>query len=176
MRSSVVAPARPPLMSAESGKSSAREIFQSVLMVGVLCPSSTCPSIWNTDRLRSTTGPTFAGGTTDYHHAAADLVFKWLGIALQAEYLWKRASVDQIFSANADGSPRTEYTRSAHGWVLQTSYTFQPPLEIVGRLSRMYALRGTDPRFATEVDTRGQEVAAGVSYYLNGHRFKVQAD
>jgi hypothetical protein len=28
----------------------------------------------------------------------------------------------------------------------------------------------------SEVETRGQEVAAGVNYYLNGHRFKVQAD
>ncbi len=131
---------------------------------------------WNTNRLRSTTGPTFVGGTTHYRHAAADLVFKWLGFALQSEYLWKRASNDQILSTNADGTLRTEYTRSAHGWVLQASYIFDPPLELVGRLSRMYAFRGTDPRLVTELERSGQEFAAGINYYLNGHRFKLQAD
>lgn len=131
---------------------------------------------WNTNRLRSTTGARFAGGTADYHHAAVDLVFKWLGFALQAEYLWRRASSDQIVSIGADGAPLIEYTRSARGWVLQGSYVFDPPIEIVGRLSRMYAYRGTDPRLITELDTRGQELGAGVNYYLNDHRLKVQAD
>jgi hypothetical protein len=130
----------------------------------------------NTNRLRSTTGARFSGGTTDYYHAAGDLVFKWLGFAMQAEYLWKHAAVDQIVSANPDGSPLVEYTRSAHGWILQTSYVFDPPIEIIGRLSRMYAFSGTDPRLVTEVQTKGQEVGAGLTYYVNGHRFKVQAD
>jgi hypothetical protein len=131
---------------------------------------------WNTNRLRSTTGPRFVGGTTDYRHAAADLVFKWMGLALQAEYLWKRASSHQIVSTNADGTPLVEYTRSGHGWVLQTSYIFDPPIEFVARLSRMYALGATDPRFVTETNTKGQEVAAGINYYLNGHRLKLQTD
>jgi hypothetical protein len=131
---------------------------------------------WNTNRLRSTTGATFSGGTTDYYHAAGDLVFKWLGVALEAEYIWKRAAADQIVSTNADGSSLVEYTRSAHGWILQTSYVFDPPIEIVARLSRMYAFAGTDPKLVSELDAKGQEVAAGLNYYVNGHRFKVQAD
>jgi hypothetical protein len=131
---------------------------------------------WNTNRLRGTTGPTFSGGTTDYRQAAADLVFKWIGFALQGEYLWKRASNDRIVSTNPDGTPRTEYTRSAQGWIFQASYLFDPPLEVVGRLSRMYAFRGTDPRFVAELDRGGQELAAGLNYYVNGHRFKLQAD
>lgn len=131
---------------------------------------------FNTNRLRSTTGPTFQGGTTDYLHAAADLVFKWSGFALQAEYLWKQASADTILSIAADGSPLTESTRSGHGWIAQASYTFDPPFEIVGRLSRMYALPGTDPRLITEVDSRGQEVGAGLNYYFNKHWLKLQGD
>lgn len=130
---------------------------------------------WNTNRLRSTTGATFAGGTTDYVHAAADVVFKWRGLALEAEYLLKRASVDQIQSTTDDGEPLTEYTRAAQGWVAQASYVFDPPIEIVGRLSRMYASGGTDPRLVSEVEDFGQEIAAGVNYYLNGHRLKFQA-
>jgi phosphate-selective porin OprO and OprP len=105
---------------------------------------------YNTNRLRSTTGATFAGGTTDYLHAAADLVFKWRGFALQAEYLWKRASNDQILSTDEDGDPRTEYTRSAHGSIFQVSYAFDPPFEIVGRFTRLYTpagpIRSSSPR------------------------------
>ncbi|HEY6558504.1 MAG TPA: hypothetical protein VI072_14580 [Polyangiaceae bacterium] len=131
---------------------------------------------WNTNRLRSTTGPTFDGGTTDYFHAATDLVFKWMGFAVQAEYLWKEASVDQIDSVDETGAPVTEYTRSGHGWVLQASYTFDPPFEVVGRLSRLYAADGTDPAFQSEVRANAQEVGAGLNYYFSGHRLKLQAD
>lgn len=121
-----------------------------------------------TNRLRSTTGPTFAEGTTDYFHAAADAVFKWGGFALQLEYLWKQASGDQL--------PDLAYTRSGHGWIAQASYVFDPPIEIVARVSQLYALGATDPTLVTEATDRGVEVAAGLNYYFNGHRFKLQAD
>lgn len=129
----------------------------------------------NTNRLRSTTGATFAGGTTDYLHAAADLVFKWHGFAFEAEYLWKRASSDTILSEDEEGAPRTEYTRSAQGTVFQASYAFDPPLEIVGRFSRLYAFGGTDPKLVSEVEGRGQELGLGLNYYFNKHRLKLQA-
>lgn len=129
----------------------------------------------NTNRQRSTTGATFVGGTTDYLHAAADLTFKWMGFALQAEYLWKQASADTIESTTPDG-PLTEYTRSGQGWVLQASYAFDPPIEIVSRLSRIYAFEGTDPSLVTEVANKGQEFGAGLNYYFNGHKFKLQGD
>jgi len=131
---------------------------------------------FNTDRLRSTTGPTFTGGTTDYYHAAADLVFKVRGFALQGEYLFKKASDDTIESIQEDGTPLTEYTRSGHGWIAQASYVFNPPIEIVGRLSGLYALDDTDPELVSEADDYGQEIAAGLNYYLNGHKFKFQVD
>lgn len=130
----------------------------------------------NTNRLRGTTGTTFAGGTTDDLQAAADAVLKWRGLAVQGEYLWKRSSVNEIHSENADGEPVTEYTRSGRGWVLQASYTFDPPIEVVGRISRLYAPAGTDPNFVSEIEKKGQELGAGLNYYINGHRFKVQAD
>lgn len=130
----------------------------------------------NTNRQRSTTGATYVGGVADYLHAAADVVFKWRGFAFQAEYLWKEASEDTIVSTTADGSALTEFTRSGQGWVLQASYAFEPPLEVVGRLSRLYASEGTDPALVTEIERRGQEVGFGLNYYLNGHKFKLQAD
>lgn len=130
----------------------------------------------HTDRLRSTTGPTFTGGTTHYFHQAADLVFKWRGWAVQGEYLRKWASRNGIRSRDEDGNPVLEWTRSGQGWIAQTSYIFDPPIELVARLSGMYALGNTDPAFKADLDKRGQEVAGGINYYINGHRMKVQAD
>lgn len=131
---------------------------------------------FNTNRARSTTGATFAGGTLDFYHAAADLVFKWHGFALQAEYLLRKANVDVIRSIDAMGAARNEATRSGRGWVLQGSYTFDPPLELVGRLTQLYASPGTDARFGQEIRSKGREVGVGANYYINGHRFKIQTD
>jgi hypothetical protein len=130
----------------------------------------------NTDRLRSTTGPTFTGGTTHYFHGAADLVFKWRGWAVQGEYLRKVASVNAIESVDDEGMDVVEYTRSGEGWVAQTSYVFDPPIELVARMSGMYALGDTDPAYYADLRARGQEVAGGLNYYINGHRMKIQAD
>jgi hypothetical protein len=71
---------------------------------------------------------------------------------------------------------RVEHTRAAEGWVAQTSYVFDPPIELVARMSGMYALGTTDPALVADLDARGQEIAGGVTYYINGHRMKVQAD
>ncbi|HEU5073712.1 MAG TPA: porin [Polyangiaceae bacterium] len=131
---------------------------------------------WNTNRVRSTTGATYVGGTTDYTHAAVDLVFKWMGFAFQAEHLWRNASEDEILSTDEEGEPVTEYTRSGRAWILQASYAFDPPVEVVGRVSRMYASNDTDPALVSEVDARGDELGAGLNYYINGHKLKVQAD
>lgn len=128
---------------------------------------------WNTNRLRSTTGRTFAADVVDYRHAAIDAVLKWQGIALQAEMLWKDASKDELTGATPDVP---EYSQSGHGWVLQASYTFDPPFEVVGRLSRLFANETTDPAFVSLVEATGQEVGAGLNYYINGHKFKVQTD
>jgi len=130
----------------------------------------------NTNRARSTTGATFAGGVTDHLHAAVDAVFKWRGIALEAEVLHKSASVDAIESVDDQGSAIVERTRSGYGWVTQASYTFDPPFEVVARLARLYAHEGTDPQLVSEVAARGQELGGALNYYINGHRMKLQAD
>lgn len=129
---------------------------------------------WNTNRARSTTGATFAGGTTDSSHAAADLVFKWFGFALQGEVLWKESSSDTIVSVDDEGVETTEFTRSGWGWVAQASYVWDPPIEVVARLARLAAASGTDPTLVAEADSRGHELGAGVNYYLNGHKLKLQ--
>lgn len=131
---------------------------------------------FRTNRQKATTGLTFVGGTTNYAQAATDLAFKWQGAALLAEYLWRRASKDQISSVDATGMPVVEPTRSGSGWVLQASYLFNPPVEFVARVSKLTAKEGTDPAFIKEVSTRGNELATGLNYYLNGHKLKLQTD
>jgi hypothetical protein len=128
----------------------------------------------NSIRLRSTTGTTFTGGTTDYVHFAADAVFKWRGAAVQLEYLKKTSSESRF--ASASDPAVLEYTRAGSGFVAQASYVFDPPVEIVGRYSHLWAPGGTDPKWITEVRNLGRELAAGVNYYIAGHQFKVQAD
>ena len=126
-------------------------------------------------RLRGTTGPTFVGGTTNDTHVAVDAMFKWMGFALEAEYLHKSTSSAAFVTDQADGETLTEYTREGAGWVVQASYAFEPPFEVVGRLSRLYADDTQDPTFLSEVKRRGSEVAGGLNYYFNGHRMKAQA-
>jgi hypothetical protein len=128
----------------------------------------------NTDRARSTSGATLGKAFT-YHHQALDAVFKWRGFAAQLEYLRRSASRTE-WDVIAMGVPVHEYSRSGWGWVAQASYVFDPPIEIVGRYSRLYAEPGTDPKYIQEVEDLGTEYAAGVNYYLNGHQFKLQAD
>lgn len=128
----------------------------------------------NTNRLRSTTGPTLGGVHTSLH-AAADLVFKWRGFALQGEYLWKRADRDTVSSTDDDGAEVVEFTRSAQGWVVQASYVFAKPVELVGRVTQIFAFDGTDPKLVADLDARGNELGAGVNWYFNGHRGKLQA-
>ena len=127
----------------------------------------------NTNRLRSTTGKTFTGGTTDYVHLALDATFKWRGFAAQLEYLKKTSSRENIPSL-ADPAV-LEWTRAGSGFVVQASYVFDPPVEVVGRFTRMYAPGGTDPALISEVRSLGQELAGGINYYLDGHQLKVQA-
>ncbi len=126
----------------------------------------------NTNRARSTTGTTYARGNADYWHGVLDATVKWKGWALQLEYLIKKAKEDLLSDAGAN----SEYARSGHGWVAQTSYVFATPVEIVGRVSRLGAYDGTDPKLLVEARTLGQEFATGVNYYLNGHAAKLQAD
>lgn len=130
---------------------------------------------YKSSRVRSTTGPTFVGGTTNDTYVAADLTFKWMGFALQGEYLYKDTSALSFESDLGDGETLTEYTHEGGGWVAQASYAFDPPFEVVARLSRLYYGSTIEPAFINDVNRRGNELAGGLNYYFNGHRMKAQA-
>jgi len=121
---------------------------------------------WNTNRVRSGSGGYYQSGTVDYFHAAADVVFKWRGVALQGEMILREAG-DDLVSGTDPSAP--EYSQSGRGWIVQGSYLFATPIELVARLSGLYARDGTDPAFVASTEATGQELSGAVNYYINGH-------
>ena len=128
----------------------------------------------NTNRARSTTSTTYSANTADYTHLAGDLVFKWKGAAVLAEVLRRSAAEDKLVGADADGAAVTEWARSGWGWFVQPSMMLVADLEIAARYGELHAQNGTDPPFVDEVDAFGNEAGLGMSWYENGHRFKIQ--
>jgi hypothetical protein len=129
----------------------------------------------NTDRNRSTFGTFYQVGTVDYVHAAADVVFKFRGLSLLLEGLYRRSPTDFIVG-EIDGEVVTQYTRSGWGYLAQFGYMLTDQIEVAGRYDQLFAFEGTDPSLVTLVDTQGRETGLGLNYYLNGHAFKIQAD
>lgn len=129
----------------------------------------------NTNRVRSTTSGVYAGGTTDYLHLAGDVIFKWRGLSVIGEGLYRGASADEIVSEAEDGTELVEATRSGWAFIGQPSLMLTDKLQVAARYSRMYAREGTDPAFVEEMEAKQNEIAAGVNWYENGHRFKIQA-
>jgi hypothetical protein len=129
---------------------------------------------WNTVRARSTTSTVYEAGTADYLHLAADAVFKWRGFALLAEGLVRQAADDQLRGEDELGEPLVEHTRSGWGAIVQPSLMLGPKLELALRWTRTQAMAGADPAFVDETRAWPDELGGGLSWYANGHRFKVQ--
>jgi hypothetical protein len=128
----------------------------------------------NTPRARSTTSTVYEGGTADYLHLAADVVFKARGFAIEGEVVYRDAAQDEIVSVDDAGAEVIEHTRSGWGAVVQPSLLLTEKVELAARYGRMTADEATDPAFVEEMVTRENELAGGLNLYLNKHRFKVQ--
>jgi hypothetical protein len=129
----------------------------------------------NTNRARSTTSTTYTAQTADYTHLAADLVFKWRGAALLGEVLSRSAAEEELVGVDAEGAEVRAWARSGAGWFVQPSVLVFKDLELAGRYGELRARAGTDPTFIDEAEALGKEASAGVNWYENGHRFKIQA-
>jgi hypothetical protein len=129
----------------------------------------------NTSRRNSTLGTAFTAGTVDYTHFAADLVFKYRGLSVLAEGLWRKASEDGV-EGTVNGTLTREPTRSGHGYFVQAGYLVSPKVELTARWDQLFAREGTDPQLVQLVRTQGKQAGAGANVYLNGHAFKIQGD
>lgn len=128
----------------------------------------------NTTRARSTTSTAWTGGTADYLQFAGDAVFKWRGVGLEGEVLYRDAADEEIPVKNADGSDGTAYARSGIGVITQASVMLSKKTEIATRYGQLQAFDGTDPAYVSDADSH-HEVGASLNWYGNGHLFKVQA-
>ena len=124
----------------------------------------------NTRRSRSTTGDTFALGGFDTLHAEADLLFKWRGLALTAEWMYREAADPTRMGMSASGAPITERARNAWGYFVQAGYAFNAHWDTSVRWGDLRPLGDTSPV------VRQRELGASVGWYGQRHDFKIQAD
>jgi hypothetical protein len=128
-----------------------------------------------TNRQRSTVGGTYTLGTFDYQHAAADLVFKYSGLSVLGEVLYRRGSPGSR-AGEVEGEQVTEWSRTGFGYMAQVGAMLTKHVEVAGRWDHLIAIGETDPALVKQVDAQGHELGGGLSYYVNGHLLKVQAD
>jgi phosphate-selective porin OprO/OprP len=96
----------------------------------------------------------------DFNMFEVDAAFKWMGIAVQGEYI----------DAKAKGKATSKELKS-NGFYVQGGYTVLPKtLELVARYSAL------DPNTDSAVThDKRTEIAGGVNYYFAKHAWKVQA-
>lgn len=98
----------------------------------------------------------------------ADALLKYQGLSVYAEYM-NRTSSDPIERDASTG--QTRYAYIGDGINIQAGYFVAPHVEVVARYSKI------TPQPEIQAFARAQEqFIGGVSWYLNRHRVKVQAD
>lgn len=103
----------------------------------------------------------------DLHGLIADMMFKYQGWMLSSEYMQRH--VDNPFTQNAEGDIR--YIITGWGWNTQLSCMISPKAELAFRYT---SVNPDDVLNAYE--RRIEESTLGSTYYLNGHRIKVQGN
>jgi phosphate-selective porin OprO and OprP len=122
---------------------------------------------------RRSTAERSTGGTGyqrsfDYQHGAVDASFKWYGVSLLGEALFRHAT--QRTHGLDDPEGTIEASRNAWGWLAQAGVMITSQFEIAGRYAQQYAMH----KSPQELDRR--EIGGAASYYFYGHPFKAQAD
>jgi len=112
------------------------------------------------------------GGTTDYHHAAVDLLLLFAGLTIEADALLRFGYREPGGALDEDGNPLpVDPPSNGVGAFLQISYLLPwIDLEIGARGSVLRAL-GDDTGF----EDRG-ELGGGIAYYIARHALSVHLD
>lgn len=104
---------------------------------------------------------------TDISTIFADMMFKYNGMSVMAEYANRRA--DEPVALNSDGTEAGFIVREGDAFNVQTSYLFKNNYEVTGRYSTIGY---------TDITNRLNEnqYTLGISKYVVGHKLKVQTD
>lgn len=122
----------------------------------------------------------------DYVHGAAHLHFKWRGFSLLAAAIYRRAT---DLSHTDPVTNLTEYSRNGWGWWTVAGMMLTSHLEIASRVGAIYQIErpaglvATAPYLpvgAAQLEVANfrdlREAVGGLSYYFEGHAFKLQGD
>jgi phosphate-selective porin OprO and OprP len=117
-------------------------------------------------------------GTTDYHNVNASVAFKIVGLSLLGEFFWRRgvrrpgdATIEDALG-NLVPAP-IEAPRNGLGWYTQLGFMIpHAPVEIAARYSQIRAIGSAAETSMLD----NNELGGGLSWYVAGHPFKLQAD
>lgn len=124
-------------------------------------------------RLRGALGSRAAdGGTTDYHQMTADLVFKYAGLNLYGEMIYRNGYRNPGNATDEMGMPlAVTAPLNGIGWFAQVGYLLPTiDLEFSARVGMVHPIGAS-----TGISERG-ELGAALSYYVANHSLKLQAD
>jgi len=116
------------------------------------------------------------GGTTDYHNATADLVFKIAGVSVFSDVFYRDGARSFGDATEEDDTgietpAAQESTRTGIGWSAQAGYLLpRTSFELAARYAQTRRTKST-----SGVADR-DEVGGGASYYFAGHPMKLQLD
>ena len=113
-------------------------------------------------------------GGFDYLHLGADAIFKWNGLSLFGQFLWRQA--EAAADATVEGVATRIGPNDGYGWFVQGGQMIGPHWEIVARYSEETALDDADDAFKADFAEAGREVGAGINWYFHRHQLKMQAD
>ncbi|NJK32144.1 MAG: hypothetical protein HC927_06880, partial [Deltaproteobacteria bacterium] len=117
-------------------------------------------------------------GTTDFHHAQADLMLKAAGFSLTSEFHW-RAGIREfgagtIVDELGDEVPAPRVAaRNGLGYFVQAGFLIpRAPVELTARWGQIIGLGDAGETSLPDA----AEVGGGVSWYIARHSLKLQAD
>jgi phosphate-selective porin OprO/OprP len=122
-------------------------------------------------RARSTAGDELALGSFDFVHAAADAMWKCAGWSLSGEFLVREVIGKHARARQSEGQQLNELARAGMGGFVQGGKVIARGIEVSARYGRLA------PRHheVSALHARG-ELGGGLSWYLQRHDLKVQAD
>jgi hypothetical protein len=114
------------------------------------------------------------GGTTDYHHATADLMFKHRGVSAQVAFHYREGERTMGYAVDEDGA-RIPEAKPRNGYGLLAQWGYMLPWVDLQVTARYSMVRNPSP--ATSSLNGRNEAAVGLGYYFGAqHMYKVQVD